>query len=118
MFRRSENKQWVSFIQQGPSINRKLQNYSRLTAIIGHARKEGRSLESAIEKEFGWDALEQDGQESERLARPLNGSNFQDFRVQFLHFRQYTPTFLETFRLLGRLGICRDCEGSKVTYIG
>jgi hypothetical protein len=31
----------------------------------------------------------------------LNGSNFQDFRTQFPHFRQYTPTFIETFRFAG-----------------
>jgi hypothetical protein len=62
MFRESEKKQWAGFVQQGPSVNEKLQNYSRLTAVIGQARKEGRSLELAIEKEFGWDVLELDGQ--------------------------------------------------------
>jgi Domain of unknown function (DUF4158) len=101
MFRESEKKRWMGFVQQGPSVNEKLKNYSRLTAIIGRARKEGRNLESAIEKEFGWDVLELDGQESERLARPLNGSDFQDFRAQFPHFRRYTPLFIETFQFEG-----------------
>jgi len=101
MFRESEKRQWAGFVQQGPSVNEKLQNYSRLTAIIGRARKEGRSLESAIEKEFGWDVLETDGHESGRLARPLNGSDFLDFRAQFPHFRQYTPLFVETFQFEG-----------------
>ena len=101
MFRESEKKRWVGFVQQGPSVNEKLQNYSRLTAIIGRARKERRNLESAIEKEFGWDVLELDGQESGRLARPLNGSDFQDFRAQFPHFRRYTPLFIETFQFEG-----------------
>jgi len=101
MFRESEKKRWVGFVQQGPSVNEKLQNYSRLTTIIGRARKEGRNLELAIEKEFGWDVLELDGQESERLARPLNGSDFQDFRAQFPHFRRYTPLFIETFQFEG-----------------
>ena len=83
MFRESEKSRWTGFVQQGPSVNEKLQNYSRLTAIIGRARREGRNLESAIEQEFGWNVLELDGQESGRLARPLNGSDFQDFRAQF-----------------------------------
>jgi len=98
MFRKSENKQWTGFLQQGPNVNKKLHNYSRLTAVISQAHKEGRSLDAAIEKEFAWDALEVDGHEAGRLARPLDGSNFQDFRAQFPHFRQYTPKFLETFQ--------------------
>jgi hypothetical protein len=101
MFRQSENKQWTGFLQQGPKVNQKLHNYARLTAVIAQAHQEGRSLEAAIEREFGWEVLELDGQESGRLARPLNGSNFQDFRAQFPHFRQYTPKFLETFQFEG-----------------
>ena len=98
MFRKSENKQWTGFLQQGPNVNQKLHNYTRLTAVIAQAHKEGGSLDAAIEKEFAWDALEVDGHEAGRLARPLDGSNFQDFRAQFPHFRQYTPKFLDTFQ--------------------
>src|SRR4030095_6698539 len=71
LFRESEKKQWAGFVQQGPSVNQKLQNYSRLTAVIGRARKEGRSLEAVIEKEFGWEELELDGQEVGRVCPPL-----------------------------------------------
>ena len=98
MFCEAEKKQWTGFVQQGLQVNQKLHNYSRLTAVITQAHKEGCSLESAIEKEFAWDALEMDGQEAGRLARPLDGSTLQSFRTQFPQFRQYTPKFLETFQ--------------------
>jgi len=62
------------------------------------SHKEGSSLETAIEQEFSWEALERDGQAAGRLARPLHGSPLQDFRAQFPQFRQYTPKFLETFQ--------------------
>jgi hypothetical protein len=98
MFREAEKKQWTGFVQQGLQVNQKLHNYSRLTAVMTQAHKEGCSLKSAIEKEFAWDALEMDGQEAGRLARPLDGSTLQSFRTQFPQFRQYTPKFLETFQ--------------------
>ena len=98
LFRESEKKQWTGFVQQGPSVNEKLHNYARLTAVIARAHQDGRSLEAAIEQEFAWEALELDGQAAGRLARPLHGSPLQDFRAQFPQFRQYTPTFLGTFQ--------------------
>ena len=98
LFRASEKKQWTGFVQQGPSVNEKLHNYARLTAVIARAHKDGRSLEAAIEQEFAWEALELDGQAAGRLARPLLGSPLQDFRAQFPQFRQYTPKFLEIFQ--------------------
>jgi hypothetical protein len=82
----------------GPRVNEKLHNYARLTAVIARAHQEGSSLETAIEQEFAWEALELDGQAAGRLARPLHGSPLQDFRAQFPQFRQYTPTFLGTFQ--------------------
>ena len=98
MFRESEKKQWAAFIDQGEAVQQKLLNYSRLTTVIAEARRDRRSLDAAIETEFGWDALEQDGQEARRLAKPLDSSNFLDFRSRYPQFRQYTPKFLETFQ--------------------
>lgn len=126
LFRESEKKQWTGFVQQGPNVNEKLHNYSRLTAIIAQAHKEGRSVESAIEKEFAWDALEVDGQEAGRLARPQDGSNFQNFRAQFPQFRQYTPKFIETFEfeaipaqkpLLKALDVLRQMNRAERTEV-
>jgi hypothetical protein len=78
LFRESEKKQWIGFVQQGPSVNEKLHNYARLTAVIAGAHQDGRSLEAAIEQEFAWEALELVGQAAGRLTRPP----LQDFRAQ------------------------------------
>lgn len=98
LFRNAENKQWTEFVEQGSGVNEKLHNYARLTAVMARARKEGHRVEDAIEQEFAWEALERDGQEAARLARPVGTAPFQDFRAQFPQFRQYTPKFLETFQ--------------------
>ena len=98
MFRESEKKQWTAFVDRGPAVNEKLLNYARLTAVIAQARRAGDSLEQAIEREFDWNIIDLDGQEAGRLAKPLDRSNFLDFRAQYPQFRQYTPKFLETFQ--------------------
>jgi hypothetical protein len=79
-------------------VNEKLLNCSRLTATLVQARRARRSLKVAIERKFGWNAMEMDGQEAGRLATPLDASNFVDFRSHYPQFRQYTPKFLESFR--------------------
>ena len=56
------------------------------------------SLDAVIASEFGWEALEGDGQEAGHLAKPKDGSNILDFRAHYPQFRQYTPKFLETFQ--------------------
>lgn len=101
MFHESEKIQWTGFVQEGPDVNQKLHNYSRLTAVIAQARREGGSLEAAIESQFAWEALERDGQEAGRLTRPLDTPHFQNFRAQFPQFRRYSPKFLETFQFEG-----------------
>lgn len=98
LFRDAENKQWTEFVEQGSRVNEKLHNYSRLIQVITRARKTGGSVEAAIEQEFAWEVLETDGQETERLTRPLGEAPFEGFRAQFPQFRRYTPQFLETFQ--------------------
>jgi hypothetical protein len=70
MFRESEKKQWANFVYQGSVVNAKLLNYARLTAALAQARRDCRSLDAVIASEFGWEALERDGQEAGHLAKP------------------------------------------------
>jgi hypothetical protein len=85
-------------VDQGAVVNAKLLNYARLTAALAQARRNRHSLDAAIAREFGWEALERDGQEAGHLAEPKEVANFRDFRAQYPQFRQYTPKFLETFQ--------------------
>jgi len=98
MFRESDKKQWANFVDQGAVVNAKLLNYARLTAALAQARRNRHSLDAVIASEFGWEALERDGQEAGHLAKPKEVANFLDFRAQYPQFRQYTPKFLETFQ--------------------
>jgi hypothetical protein len=70
LFRESDKKQWAYFVDQGAVVNAKLLNYARLTAALAQARRNRHSLDAVIASEFGWDALERDGQEAGHLAKP------------------------------------------------
>jgi hypothetical protein len=97
LFRASEKQPWAAWVDQGPAVRPKLLHYARLTTVIAEAGTDHSSLEAAIESEFGWDAWEQDGLAARRLAKPLDRSNFLEFRVRYPLFRPYTPKFLEKF---------------------
>jgi TnpA family transposase len=97
MFHQAEKNRWAEFVDSGSRVNEKLHNYSRLSKAITAARREKRDFATAIEAVISWEALEQDGQEAARLAKPLDSSDYDRFRAHFPQFRQYTPKFLETF---------------------
>jgi len=97
MFNQAEKKRWSTFVASGASVNEKLHNYARLSLAITAARRESRDVAAAIESVIAWETLERDGQEAERLAKPLDAFDMKRFRGYYPQFRQYTPKLLETF---------------------